>query len=494
MSARWSRSHNLNSGEIVISRYRLVWGLVVIVIAICVGLWVWHNESPQHPQEKTSAQSGASRIPVKVVSPIAGGVVQHENRPGSIHSFQGAKLYAKVSGYLNTQTVDIGDQVKKGEVLATIYAPELVKAVAQAQADLKQAQSNVELQESKVTSAEADADAAEAEIGSSESKLKQSQADLAFREKQYNRIKSLAEQNAINEELVDEQTKRRAAAQATEESSREDVTTAKAKAKAAKAEVQAAKARVEDAKAKVGVAQAALEKAQVYVEYTNITSPYTGVITRRYFHPGDFIRDAATSGNVEPVLSVVRTDLMRVIVQASDRSAPYIKVGAPATIRVGSLSGREFTGKVARIANAESYDTRTMRTEIDLPNPDGKLQDGMYGSVSIELSSGKNSLALPSACLSSTKDGRESVYVVRDGKAQRVTVLVGVDDGRTAEIIKGLTTKDEVVYEQPANLQAGSPVQVASKIDWKKESAGETAEQTEHHQTAGQDEHEGAKR
>ncbi|HVV98760.1 MAG TPA: efflux RND transporter periplasmic adaptor subunit [Planctomycetaceae bacterium] len=473
------------------SRNRLLGSLVVIIV-ICAGLWIWHVESQRHPPEKATAQSRQTRaIPVKTVYPTAGGVKQYENRPGSIHSFQGAKLYSKVSGYLDTQKVDIGDEVKKGEVLATIYAPELVKAVSQAQADLKQAQSNVDLQEAKVTSAEADADAAQADVGSYESKLKESQADVAYREKQYNRIAELAKQNAIKEELVDEEFQRRAAARATEESSREDVTTAKAKAKAARAEVQAAKAQVEDAQAKVAVAQAALEKAQVYVEYTNITSPYTGVVTRRYFHPGDFIRDASGSDNTNPVLSVVRTDLMRVVVQASDRSAPYIKVGAPATVRVGALGGREFTGKVARIAKAENYETRTMRTEIDLPNPDGALQDGMYGSVSIELANTTSAVALPSACLTSTKDGRESVYVVRDGKAQRVMVLVGADDGRTAEIVKGLTTKDEVVFEHPANMTAGSAVQVVAKVDWKQQHAEETADRDGQRQTAGQHDHEG---
>jgi RND family efflux transporter MFP subunit len=213
-------------------------------------------------------------------------------------------------------------------------------------------------------------------------------------------------------------------------------------------------------------------------KYTQITSPYTGVITKRSFHNGDFIRDASQGGSTF-VLAVARTDKMRIIVQVPDVDVPYLKVGDSVNLAIDTLPHRHFQGKVARMAYQEAYDTRTMRTEVDLENPDGLLKDGMYGEIIIHLGREKG-MRIPSKCLiGNEKDGDvRSVFVVRGGRIQEVKVKIGIDDGIEVTIREGLSASDQIVVERSPGLADGSPVEVIpdSSQEADKEEKGKTSE------------------
>ena len=127
---------------------------------------------------------------------------------------------------------------------------------------------------------------------------------------------------------------------------------------------------------------------------------------------------------------------------------------------VDSLPGKKFKGTVSRTSRSQSYDTRTMRAEIDLPNPDGLLQDGMFGTVTIALDDTQSTFVIPSACLSATDDGKRFVYVVQDGVAHRREVNVNSDDGLNARISSGLGQGDKVVHKHGPGLSDGTPVTV----------------------------------
>jgi RND family efflux transporter MFP subunit len=197
--------------------------------------------------------------------------------------------------------------------------------------------------------------------------------------------------------------------------------------------------------------------------YTVIKSPYNGVITKRNFHIGDFIR-AATEGGGIPVLSVAREDLMRVVVPVPDLDVPFVEKGDEATIRFDALPGREFHGKVARFSASEESESRNMRTEIDLPNNDGKLRDGMWGRVTIVLEPpSPNCVTVPSGSLiDQDGSGGGMVYVVRDGKAKKVPVRVGKDDGTSAEILDGVSPSDQVIVRYTGAIEDAAAVTVES--------------------------------
>jgi HlyD family secretion protein len=232
---------------------------------------------------------------------------------------------------------------------------------------------------------------------------------------------------------------------------------------AAGARVKKAEADVAEARANVRVAEAKLAGANVLVGYTKITSPYDGVITRRNFFPGAFIRSAA-EGGVVPLLTVARIDKVRVVTDVPDRDVPLTDVGDPAEVTLDALGSEVFHGKVSRFANAEDPTSRTMHTEIDLPNPAGRLRPGMYGIAKILLDTATKNATLPaSALVGESKGGKADVYVIKDGKAKKTQVEVGADDGLRVEILSGLDPKDEVIMNT-GSVTDGIPVKAARQV------------------------------
>jgi RND family efflux transporter MFP subunit len=206
------------------------------------------------------------------------------------------------------------------------------------------------------------------------------------------------------------------------------------------------------------VAEARLDTAKVNRDYARIVAPFDGVVTHRSFHPGAFIR-AASEGGQTPLLSVKRIDLMRVVVQVPDRDVVLTNAGDPAVVNVDALGGRAFLGTVARIAESEDPATRTMRVEIDLPNPEGLLREGMYGRASITLESDSPNLTVPATCVVDHSGSNQgTVYVVREGTVRRTKVALGADNGSFVEILSGLDPADAVVVRASAPLEDGSPV------------------------------------
>ena len=223
-----------------------------------------------------------------------------------------------------------------------------------------------------------------------------------------------------------------------------------------------AQADLKAAEAGIQVGEANLELAKVFVQYTHITSPYDGVVIFRgdSVHPGSFVRSAA-EGTTEPLLTVARVDQMRTVVLVPDRDVPYRKVGDPATVTLDALAGRVFKAKVSRIAESEDLKDRTMRVEIDLPNPDRALRNGMFGRAAILLEKLIKSLSIPSSCLIERNGkGEGAVLVVKDGEIHRANIHVGIDNGLRVEVATGLNEDDQVVLQPDASIAEGTKVQV----------------------------------
>ncbi len=261
-----------------------------------------------------------------------------------------------MSGYLQTQNVDIGLRVKRNQVLAEIYVPELTKELEYAAAMQQQSKAEVVQMESRIKSAIADQVAAEAYVVQTEADVQRREAEKNFRDKQYHRIFDLSKMNSIEDRLVDEKLDQLHAAEAAVREASSAVLTARKQAAADAARVDQARADLVMADAKVRVADASFEKAQVMVAYTKITSPYDGVITRRNFYRGAFIRAPDQGGQI-PLLCVDRMDLMRVVVQIPDKEVPYTNPGDKAKVRLDALPDHAFEGTISRVADAEDPET-----------------------------------------------------------------------------------------------------------------------------------------
>lgn len=446
--------------------------LAVAAGAIGWGAFLWMNrdqtagsdKAQQKPGDGAASDQDQSKnkaaLPVNVVKPRKGGMARTTTQPGTLHAFQYADLFAKASGYLRAQVVDIGDTVEKGQLLAEIYDPERQQEVELTAAEVERSKTAVEQAVAMETAAEAEVTAAEATVDVKKTEISQTAAIRRFREKEYIRYMELARHQAVDQRVADEKQEEYEGAKAAEEKAHASVKAAEADLARDRALVLTAKANVSHARAQVRVAEAKLAQAMILVQYTRITSPYTGVVTQRTFHDGDFVREAIR-GDEAPVLSVARTDLMRVVIYLPDRDTPYVDRGDPAVVRIDALGGEEFKGKVMRYAEIEDPANRTMRTEVDLPNPTGRLRMGMYGSASILLEPPSDFLTIPSKALHQLEAGAGFLYVAQGGHAHKRHVRVGRDNGILVEIITGLTLDDQVIIGYTGSIQDGEPVDAA---------------------------------
>jgi HlyD family secretion protein len=407
-------------------------------------------------------QSSPGAVHVQVTYPRKGGVERTTTQPGSVQAFESVDLYAGVPGYLKVQTVDIGDHVKKGQVLATVDVPDLDKQVEHDLAVVDQANARVKQMNARVTSARADLEAANAAVVQAQATHKSKKAMRRFHDQKLRRVQELWHLKSIEEKLVDEEMEERDAAVEAENAAEAAIATTKAQVTAATAKIVAAEADVREAEAEVGVTQANLDKTRVRIKYATIVSPFDGVVTRRNFFPSDYI-DAANSGAAGhlPLLNVQRTDLFRVVVQVPDRDVPFTRPGNAATIEFATLGGKKLPAKVSRISHSEDPETRLMHVELDLPNPTGEVANGMYGKVTIHLDKA-DALTVPSSSLvGKSENGNGSVYVVRDGRAHLTPVLIGSDNGIEASILGGLKPEDEVITD--ASVEDGAAVVVSNR-------------------------------
>lgn len=416
------------------------------------------QQAPQEPEPKP-----ADVVPrVETVHPTKGGLGRRTSQPGSAHSFESADLFPKVSGYLLTQHVDIGSRVKRGDLLAELDVPELSKDVEAATATWQQTLAEVTLAEARVESATADHKAAEAKIAQAESEVERCEAELKLNQKQFERIKSLNGLKGIEDRIVDEKQFQVQAAESAVRAARSAVLAAQQQAAAAMSKIALAKADLQVSQAKARVAESQLDRTKVIQSYTKIVSPYDGVVTARNYHRGAFVRSPDQGGQT-PLLSVDRIDMMRVVVRVPERDVPFLEPGDRSTIRFDALPQRQFSGVIARIAHAETSDTRTMLAEIDLPNPDHAIRDHMYGRVEIELDSADAGVTVPSTCLvGDVANGQGRLFVVEEGHAHLKEVQVGKDSGIQVEVVSGLTEADAVVVRPAGGLAEGAEVVDAS--------------------------------
>ena len=451
------------------------WGwIAAAAVTAAVGMAAWYHHAkgvhaavgksgPSRELEPGGAAGKNDPIPVETARLSQGGITRTSTQIGSVHPYEEADLYAKVSGYLAKLHVNYGDRVKRDQILAEIDDPEVVADAAKAAADVRQAKAAVAQAEAFIEAAKADRDATASAVEQAAAEVDRYTSMKTLHGKKFERYKRLVQSKAIPQEIADEEEEGYDSAKANELASRKAVLKAKADLIAAAARVKKAEADLDEAKANVSVAEAKRARAEALLGYTKIHSPYDGVVTKRNFFRGAFIRSAAEGGTV-PLLTVARTDKVRVVTEVPDRDVPFTDVGDEAEVTLDALGAEVFKGKVSRFAETEDPTSRTMHTEIDLPNPDNRVRAGMYGIAKILLDTSTKNSTLPASCLvGESKEGQADVYVIKDGKAKKTRVAVGADDGIRVEILSGITPEDEVIVST-GSVTEGAPVRSARRV------------------------------
>ena len=331
--------------------------------------------------------------------------------------FQEVDVMAKVSGYIKEIKVDIGDRVREGQVLATLEIPEMQDDLARASAAI---------------------DEANAELATARDELQRAQSSHDMAHLSYSRVLDVSKKEPG---LVPQQ----------------DVDEAHSRDLEAEAQVSAAKSRIAECQERIRVSQAERARVKTLYQYSVITAPFTGVITKRYANSGSLIQ-AGTSSQAMPVVRISENGLLRLDLPVPESAVPLVHLGGTVDVRVSALN-RSFLGRIARFADKVDESTRTMKTEVDVPNPSLVLVPGMYAEVQLITDSRKNALTVPIEAVDGAGNSTRVFTVEPAGEIQIVPVSLGIQTARDVEIRSGdLKDGDDVVVGPRSELKDGAKV------------------------------------
>jgi RND family efflux transporter MFP subunit len=354
----------------------------------------------QQRQAMTSAEQRLKFVPnVRVATVRPSDRVTRVTLPAATLAFSAANLYARASGFIEKRLVDIGDRVKEGQLLVAISAPELDHQYSQNEDTASQLRDT----------------------------LLQAQANLELAKVTWDRDRPLVGQGWVTEQqgTIDTQT------------------------------LKAREAAVRVAQANVRAQEALLRVLNQQRSYRRVVAPFDGVITARNIDVGSLVQADAASGTF--LFTIMQSDVIRTQVYVPQDHALDLTPGVDAVVRVPELPGRTFPGKVTRIADALEPGTRTLLTEIDIPNPDGALKPGTYCTVELHVPQDKPSLLVPAEAIIFNRDGLQ-VAVVEGGSAHIRKVSVARDLGTQVEVRDGIKEGDVVVLYPQVDLVEGSKV------------------------------------
>jgi RND family efflux transporter MFP subunit len=390
---------------------------LIFLLAACVilGLAAWLVFRPRgNGNVEAAPEPTAARVAV-----VERGSVAHVLAlAGQFQPYQVIDVHPKVSGFIRSIRVDIGDRVRQGQTLAVLEVPEL-------QAQLEGTVAQVSRSKDEITRAQHEVAAAEARYSSLHAD------DLRLQQAGKTQPGLIAQQ-----ELDDAQSKDLSAA----------------------AQVDAAKAALSAAQGGADVARADNRRVGAMESYTNVIAPIDGVITWRYADTGALIQSGTDSNNQAlPIVKLAQSGLLRLRMPVPEDVVRYVEVGDPMVVRVDALD-RSFTGKVVRFTRDVNFETRTMETEVDVENKDLSIDPGMYANTQLQLNHADNVLTIPLEALV-LRGHKEFVYVLdSQNKVHVRTVETGLRGSELAEIKGGLAEGERVILGGQEKYQEGERV------------------------------------
>jgi len=356
----------------------------------------------EYRQSASAAEQQRNFVPsVRVESVQPSGETETVKLPATTSAFASANIFARASGYIGRREVDIGDRVKQGQLLAEIVAPELDHQIAQAEATLDQLKSA----------------------------LQQAQANRELARVTWDRDRPLVEKGwaTAQQGTIDQQT------------------------------LKGQDAAVSVAQANVTAEEAQLQVLHQQKVYQRVVAPFDGVITQRNVDVGSLVQADATSDTF--MFTLMQSNVIRTQVFVPQEEAFGLKPGVNAAVQVSEIPDRTFPGTVTRIADAIQPGSRTLLTEIDIPNPDGALTPGIYCMVELHMPRKTPSFVVSADAIIFNQAGLQ-VAVVENGVAHMRRVVVVRDRGREVLVNSGVKRGDRVILNPPVDLAEGTKVQI----------------------------------
>ena len=368
---------------------------------------------------KAAADDISNAPEAAVVKVTRGNISDNLEIASEFQPFQEVDVYAKVSGYIKKLYVDYGTHVKQGQILAVLEIPELQQQIQQD----------------------------EASIHRSEQELARAREDLNRAQSAYNvahlTYTRLADVQKSRPELV----------------AQEEVDISKGKDMEADAEVSAQKAALAAAEQALLVSKATLGKDQAMFDYARMTAPFDGVITQIYAYTGALLPAGTSSNKGDSALCrLSQNSLLRLVIPVPERAVSGIHLGESVAVNVSGMN-KTFEGKIIRFSDQIDMNTRTMHTEVDVPNPKYEVVPGMYASVNIPLHSSAKVLTVPVQAFQTGSEGKGVVLALGPGnKIERRDVTVGLQSANAVEITSGLKENETVIFGSLGQYRPGEVV------------------------------------
>jgi RND family efflux transporter MFP subunit len=370
--------------------------LLLLVGGLGVGAWRHYRAALE---VATVSQWSQNLVPeVRVAAVRASDDIMTVILPATTTAFEAANIFARTSGYIEKRYVDIGDRVKAGALLADITAPELDHQIAQTRSILAQNQAT----------------------------LQQTQASRDLAQVTNARDSNLVKQGWLTRQQGDND----------------------------RLTLQAQEAAVAVAQANIGAQESQIRILGQTKTYQRVVAPFDGVITQRQIENGSLVQSGSTF-----MFTLMHPDVIRTQLFVPQDAAFGVAPGIDAVVHVPEIPDRSFPGKVTRIASALQPGSRTLLTEIDVPNPDGALSPGIYCTVELHIPRRTPSMVVPAAAVVFDKDGLH-VAVVKDGTVRMQRISIARDFGQEVEVHDGVKPGDEVILNPMVDLAEGSKVAV----------------------------------
>ena len=469
----------------------------------CSGSWSvswppWRRRGAT-TRRRTTIRASAKPPTVRLVQPQVRDIVRVVGQPSFTQSYERSSVYPKMNAYILNWIVDIGDKVKKGDALANLFVPELVEDHGTKKATVVLDQERIALAKAVVEVAKADVEAAEARLEEARAELAGYRAEAERWDSETKRLDNELKRGVVNPQDVLQTTNRWKACVAMRDTAAATVLKADAELLSRRAALSKAKVDVRVAEADLKVAESEEKRLQAWVDYLVLPAPFDGVIVARNANTFDFVLPTtgdpsayrrgpylSPGGAAAPIYVVDRIDIVRIFVDIPEQYANYVHIGSKATVLVRAFRDQPIPGTVTRTSWALNIKSRTLRAEIDLPNPGSQLLPGMYAYAKVMIER-PGVRALPLSALMHLGDKtvlqvgeRSFCWMYENGHAKRIEVETGVSDGEWIEVTNrrvpgsdAASTGDEpwtpidgteqVILGNLSILADGAPVKVATK-------------------------------
>lgn len=404
----------------------------VWLVTLCLAACAPKNPATGVTPDKSAASSNQTPV-IQVVPVVSQDLKRNLRLPGELTAYQDVALYPKLSGFVESISVDLGSKVKPGQVLIRLKAPELAAQRNEAEAKANAVKEQRLQSEARQRSVAAQRVEAEAKATEAEATLKH--------------LSAAAQTPGVVAAL--------------------DLEIAQKKVEAARAQVAVLEANQSAAQAETEVyrqnetaAREAVKAVEAYGDYLTITAPFEGVITERNVHPGSLVLPS-NSPAVPPLLRLRQVSRLRLTVAVPEIQIAGIKPATEITFTVPAFPGEPFTGTIRRIGDALDPKSRTLPIELDVNNPSGRLSPGMFPEVNLPVARPQATFFVPPSAVASTTE-RTFVVRVRDGVAEWVDVKRGQSLEKLVEVFGQLEAGDRVAVRGTDELRPGTRVTVQS--------------------------------